>query len=221
MNKMKLLALALTGAMMIGCGSMGTMTGTNGGTTTTSSEGSGSLGGILDILGNPNTIGNVISSVIGTNKLTQAQLIGKWNYYGPGVAFTSEKALANAGGEVVAAQIKEKLLPTYKALGLAASNTVFTYNEDKTFSANIKGIPLSGTYSYDENSGKITYKTLLLSFNGYAKRNANGIAILFEAKQLLKVLQTITALSGNQTLEVIGEVSKQYDNLRLGFDVTK
>ena len=221
MNKMKLLALALTGAMMIGCGSMGTMTGTNGGTTTTSSAGSGSLGGILDILGNPNTIGNVISSVIGTNKLTQAQLIGKWNYYGPGVAFTSEKALANAGGEVVAAQIKEKLLPTFKALGLAASNTVFTYNEDKTFSANIKGIPLSGTYSYDENSGKITYKTLLLSFNGYAKRNANGIAILFEAKQLLKVLQTITALSGNQTLEVIGEVSKQYDNLRLGFDVTK
>ena len=221
MNKMKLLALALTGAMMMGCGSMGTMTGTNGGTTTTSSEGSGSLGGILDILGNPNTIGNVISSVIGTNKLTQAQLIGKWNYYGPGVAFTSEKALANAGGEVVAAQIKEKLLPTYKALGLAASNTVFTYNEDKTFSANIKGIPLSGTYSYDENSGKITYKTLLLSFNGYAKRNANGIAILFEAKQLLKVLQTITALSGNQTLEAIGEVSKQYDNLRLGFDVTK
>lgn len=221
MNKMKLLALALTGAMMMGCGSMGTMTGTNGGTTTTSSEGSGSLGGILDILGNPNTIGNVISSVIGTNKLTQAQLIGKWNYYGPGVAFTSEKALANAGGEVVAAQIKEKLLPTYKALGLAASNTVFTYNEDKTFSAYIKGIPLSGTYSYDENSGKITYKTLLLSFNGYAKRNANGIAILFEAKQLLKVLQTITALSGNQTLKVIGEVSKQYDNLRLGFDVTK
>ena len=220
MNKMKLLALALTGAMMMGCGSMGTMTGTNGGTTT-SSEGSGSLGGILDILGNPNTIGNVISSVIGTNKLTQTQLIGKWNYYGPGVAFTSEKALANAGGEVVAAQIKEKLLPTYKALGLAASNTVFTYNEDKTFSANIKGIPLSGTYSYDENSGKITFKTLLLSFNGYAKRNANGIAILFEAKQLLKVLQTITALSGNQTLEVIGEVSKQYDNLRLGFDVTK
>lgn len=221
MKTMKMLALALMSAMLMGCGSLGTMTGTNGETTTTSSEGSGALGGILDILSNPNTIGNVISSVIGTNKLTQAQLIGKWNFYGPGVAFTSEKALANAGGEVVAAQIKEKLQPTYNTLGLSASNTIFTYNEDNSFSANIRGIPLSGTYSYDESSGKITYKTLLLSFNGYAKRNTNGIAILFEAKQLLKVLQTITALSGNQTLEVIGEVSKQYDNLRLGFDVTK
>ena len=196
--------MVLATAVMVGCGSLGTMGGTSGGNSTI---GSGALGGILDILSNPNTIGNVISSVIGTNKLTQAQLIGTWNYYGPGVAFTSEKALANAGGEVAAAKIKEKLQPTY--------------NEDKSFSAKIKGIPLSGSYTYDEASGKITYKTLLLSFNGYAKRNTNGIAVLFEAKQLLKVLQTITALSGNQTLEVIGEVSKQYDNVRLGFDVTK
>ena len=195
--------MVLATAVMAGCGSLGTMGGTSGGN---SANGSGALGGILDILSNPNTIGNVISSVIGTNKLTQAQLIGTWNYYGPGVAFTSEKALANAGGEVAAAQIKEKLQPTYNNLNLSASNTVFTYNEDKSFSA---------------KSGKITYKTLLLSFNGYAKRNTNGIAVLFEAKQLLKVLQTITALSGNQTLEVIGEVSKQYDNVRLGFDVTK
>lgn len=210
--------MVLATAVMVGCGSLGTMGGTSGGN---SANGSGALGGILDILSNPNTIGNVISSVIGTNKLTQAQLIGTWNYYGPGVAFTSEKALANAGGEVAAAQIKEKLQPTYNNLNLSASNTAFTYNEDKSFSAKIKGIPLSGSYTYDEASGKITYKTLLLSFNGYAKRNTNGIAVLFEAKQLLKVLQTITALSGNQTLEVIGEVSKQYDNVRLGFDVTK
>jgi len=208
----------MVSAMMMGCGSLGTVGSTNGGNT---SSNGGGLGGILDVLGNPNTIGNVISSVIGTNKLTPEQLLGTWKYYGPGVAFTSEKALANAGGEVAAAQIKEKLQPTFKNLGLSASNCTFTFNEDKSFSASIRGIPLSGSYAYDEASGKITYKTLLLSFNGYAKRNTNGIAILFEAKQLLKVLQTITALSGNQTLEVIGEVSKQYDNVRLGFDVTK
>jgi hypothetical protein len=219
MKKLKLLVLTVISTIMIGCGSLGTMGGTSGGNS--SAGGTNVLGGILDILSNPNTIGNVISSVIGTNKVTQAQLIGNWRYSAPGVAFTSEKALANAGGEVVAAQIKEKLLPTYNTLGLSASNTTFTYNENKSFSATIKGIPLSGSYTYDESNGKITYKTLLLSFNGYAKRNSNGIAVLFEAKQLLKVLQTITALSGNQTLEVIGEVSKQYDNVRLGFDVTK
>lgn len=216
MKYIKLWALALMSALMVACGSMGSMTGSNSG-----NGGSGGLGGILDILSNPNTIGNVISSVIGTNKITKAQLIGNWKYYGPGVAFTSEKALANAGGEVTAARIKEKLQPTYDGLGLKSSNTTFTYNEDNSFSANLMGIPLKGSYTYDESAGKITYKTILLSFNGYAKRNTNGIAVLFEAKQLLKVLQTISAISGNQTLEVIGEISNVYDNVRLGFDVTK
>lgn len=219
MKRIKLMMMVLATTVMAGCGSLATMGGTSGGND--GSNATGGLGGILDILSNPNTIGNVISSVIGTNKLTEAQLMGSWNYHAPGVAFTSEKALANAGGEVAAAQIKEKLQPTYSSLGLSASNTTFTFKEDKSFSAKVRGIPLQGTFTYDEASGKITYKTLLISFNGYAKRNTNGIAILFEAKQLLKVLQTITALSGNQTLEVIGEVSKQYDNVRLGFDVTQ
>lgn len=217
MKRIKILAMALAGAVMMSCGSMVSMTGSSNG----GDGGSGGLGGILDILSNPNTIGNVISSVIGTNKVSRKQLLGTWKYYGPGVAFTSEKALANAGGEVTAARIKEKLQPTYDGLGLKSSNTSFTYNDDNSFSANLMGIPLIGSFSYDESSGKITYKTFVLSFNGYAKRNTNGIAVLFEAKQLLKVLQTISAISGNQTLEVIGEVSKEYDNVRLGFDVTK
>jgi hypothetical protein len=216
MKKFNFLALALISAVMVACGTMGAATSSNDGSGNT-----GGLGGILDILSNPNAVGNVISSVIGANKVTEAQLIGNWKYYGPGVAFTSEKALANAGGEVAAAQIKQRLQPTYDGLGLKSSNTTFTYKEDKSFAANLMGIPLKGSFSYDESSGKITYKTLLLSFNGYAKRNTNGIAILFDAKQLLKVLQTVSAISGNQTLEVIGEISKEYDNVRLGFDVTK
>ena len=217
MKKYRKVLVAMLCATMMGCGSMGSLTGASG----NGSGGTDILGGILDVLSNPNTIGNVISSVIGTNKVSQAELIGAWKYSAPGVAFTSEKALANAGGEVVAAQIKEKLQPTYSSLGLSASNTTFTFNEDNSFSCNLRGIPLSGSYTYDENSAKITFKTLLLSFNGYAKRNTNGIAVLFEAKQLLKVLQTISSLTGNQTIEVISEVSKQYDNVRLGFDVTK
>ena len=56
--------MVLATAVMVGCGSLGTMGGTSGGN---SANGSGALGGILDILSNPNTIGNVISSVIQTN----------------------------------------------------------------------------------------------------------------------------------------------------------
>jgi hypothetical protein len=47
------------------------------------------------------------------------------------------------------------------------------------------------------------------------------MAILFEASKLLTVLQTMAALSGNQSVQAVGDISKTYDGLRVGFDFTK
>ena len=41
------------------------------------------------------------------------------------------------------------------------------------------------------------------------------------ASKLLTLLQTMSAMSGNQTLQTIGTLSKSYDGLRIGFDMTK
>jgi hypothetical protein len=35
------------------------------------------------------------------------------------------------------------------------------------------------------------------------------------------VLQAVSAISGNQTLSTIGDLSKNYDGIRLGFDMTR
>jgi hypothetical protein len=35
------------------------------------------------------------------------------------------------------------------------------------------------------------------------------------------VLQTVAAMSGNSTLSTIGDLSKNYDGLRLGFEFAK
>ena len=117
-----------------------------GGTTGTAGSGGSILG---QVLGNAGTIGNVLTSVLGLDNVTPAQLIGTWRYTGPGCAFTSEKALAEAGGEVVAAQIKEKMLPYYQKLNLTAENTFMTINEDGTYAAKIGGKSLSGKYTFD------------------------------------------------------------------------
>ena len=57
--------------------------------------------------------------------------------------------------------------------------------------------------------------------NCYAKKEANGISILFEAKKLLTVLQTISAMSGSKDLQTIGDLSKNYDGIRIGFDLKR
>ena len=179
----------------------------------------GTLASVLNTVGSGGTIANVFSSVIGMDKLTQRGLIGSWSYSGPGCAFTSENLLAKAGGEVAATKIEQELQPYYDKLGLSSSNTRITFNEDQTFSAVIAGKSLSGKYTFDEASAKITMQTLLFSFNCYAKREYGGISLLFESKKLLTVLQTVALMSGNDTAQKIGELSKNYDGVRLGFDM--
>lgn len=177
----------------------------------------GNLGSMMSGTG----VINAVSSVIGLDKVRAQNLIGAWNYSGPGCAFMSENLLAKAGGEMAAVQIEEKLLPYYQQVGISSSNTAITFSEDGTFSAKIAGTPLSGSYTFDEATQQIKLKTLLLSMNCYAKKELSGISILFEANKLLTILQTMSALSGNKDMQTIGEISKNYDGVRIGFDMRK
>ena len=183
--------------------------------------GCGNMNQVLSAMTNGTGVVNAISSVIGLDKVKTQNLIGTWQYSKPGCAFTSENLLAKAGGEVVAVQIEEKLLPYYQQVGLSASNTFITFNEDGTFSSKIAGTPFSGKYTFDEQTQKISLKGLLLSINCYAKKEVNGISILFEAKKLLTVLQTMSAMSGSKDLQTIGDLSKKYDGVRIGFDMKR
>ena len=181
----------------------------------------GNMGQVLSAMTNGTGVVNAISSVIGLDKVKAQNLIATWSYSGPGCAFTSENLLAKAGGEVAAVQIEEKLLPYYKQVGISSSNTFITFNEDGTFTSKIAGTPFSGKYTFDEATQKITLKGLLLSVNCYAKKEINGISILFEAKKLLTVLQTMSAMSGNKDLQTIGDLSKNYEGVRVGFDMQR
>ena len=49
----------------------------------------------------------------------------------------------------------------------------------------------------------------------------SGIGLLFESKKMLTLLQTVAAMSGNSGVQTIGDLSKNYDGVRVGFDMTK
>ena len=199
MRKISFLLVAVASMLMAGCGNMNQ---------------------VLSAMQNGGVI-NAITSVIGLDKVSAQNLIGSWTYSGPGCAFTSENLLAKAGGEVAAAQIEEKIRPYYEQVGISASNTQITFNQDGTFTSRIAGTNFSGTYTFNEASQQIKLKGLLLSINCYTKREINGISILFEAKKLLTVLQTMSALSGRTDLQTISDLSKQYDGVRVGFDMKR
>ncbi len=196
MKKIGIVAIATVCLLFASCGNMAQMMSTKG-------------------------LGNALKSVIGLDKLKAQNLIGTWNYSGPGCAFTSENLLAKAGGEVAAVQIEEKLLPYYQEVGVSTSNTTVTFTNDGRFSAKIAGAPINGSYTFDEATQKITLKTFLFSTHCFAKKEVGGIAILFESKKLLSLLQAISAFSNNKDIQTLGDLSKNYDGVRIGFDMKK
>ena len=205
-------------------GGLGGLGGDTTGNDTTTGGGLGDvlggvLGSVLGGLGSQNTVDGLLGLVIGSVKVNESELYGTWYYTEPGCAFTSENLLAKAGGAVAAETCKEKLQPVYNTLGISSNNTQFQFTQDHQFAANVKGIPLSGTYTYDPSTATIKVKTMLFSSNVYVTRTTHGLAFTFESKNLLKVLQAIAAMSGNSTLQTVGDLSKQFDGVRLGFDM--
>ena len=201
--KKTLMAFAAGCIMLAGCGGTG----------------SSILSGILcnNCL---STAGSVLTSVLGLDKLSATQLVGSWHYSQPGCAFTSDNLLAQAGGEVAATQIKSKLASVYSSVGVSSSNTAFQFDNSGQFAGKLMGVPLSGTYTYSESTGEINMKATLINLKGYIKGTTNGISLLFEGSKLLSIMQTVASMSGNGTLSTIGELSKNYNGLRLGFDMT-
>lgn len=239
MKKLSILVVsavvALTSCGSLGAGTAGSILGALAGDGSTASAvgsaASGAASGAASILGtlvsnatSGSNLTNILTSVIGLDKASQANLIGTWAYSQPGCAFTSESALASAGGEVVAATVKEKLNSYYKTLGFKSSNTQFTFTPDNTFQAKLLGKSLSGTYVFDEATQAITLNISLLGINayslqGFVKRNSDGIALLFESKKILTILQTLGALSGNSTVSSITNLTSNYNGVRIGFDL--
>lgn len=200
------------------CGVMGNGTGT---TTGTNNSALGNiLGSVLSSATNGTTITNVLSSVIGLDKLTASTIVGNWTYEQPGCAFTSENLLAQAGGEVAASSIKQQLATQYSKLGISSANTTLNLASNGTFTAKIAGKSLSGNWTFDESTQALKLQTLLLSLNGYAKRNGtSGISVLFDANKLLSIVQTLGAASGNSNLSAISSVASNYNGCKIGFDM--
>ncbi len=182
---------------------------------------SGILGTLISSAASGSTITNIVEDVIGKNKMTAETLVGTWNYSEPGVAFTSESLLATAGGEVAATACKDKLATCYSQIGINASNTSFTFKDDGTFSAKIKGTKCSGKYTFDEDSQAITLKILVLSITGYTKKDAAGMSLLFDESKILTILQTVGKLSGSTAISSITSLASNYDGLQVGFDLSK
>lgn len=215
----KIIMMAAAALLLLqSCGSLGNLGmlgGNQTGTTTTNTGGNvlGNLGG--------NALGGLLDLIVGGVKFSQQDIVGSWYYVEPACAFTSENVLAKAGGAVAAKTVNGKLQSVYNSLKISNSNTQLTFDQSGNFSGKIAGIPLSGTYTFDSSNGQIVMKATLITLNAFITRSTSGMNFTFESKKILSLLQTVSAFSGNSTLSTIGDISKSFDGVRVGFAMRK
>lgn len=167
-------------------------------------------------------LSGVAKAVVGNKATTASSVIGTWTYSGPECQFESENLLAKAGGEMAAKEVEEKMIAVYNKVGM--NNIRYTFNEDGTYSYQMKKRTVTGSYVFNDAAKTITMTGKLgLKTVAYVTVTGNDMSMVFKADKLMSILKTITGAASkvNSTAATINSVAEAYDGLMLGFELKK
>ena len=167
-------------------------------------------------------LSGVAKAVVGNKATTASSIIGTWTYSGPECQFETENLLAKAGGEMAAKEVEEKMIAVYNKVGM--NNIRYTFNEDGTYSYQMKKRTVTGSYVFDDAAKTITMTGKLgLKTVAYVTVTGNDMIMVFKADKLMSILKTITGAASkvNSTAATINSVAEAYDGLMLGFELKK
>lgn len=223
--KLKFLSAAIASAVLTlsSCSSLGSagnlgnvlgsVLGTTGSTTGTTSTASNTMG----------ILGNILSSVLGSGSLSESDVYGTWSYTGSDCVFETENLLMKAGGAVAANKLESEINTQLQKIGIKPGACSFTFNQDKSFSANIGGKQISGTYTLDTANKKIQLSTLfgLGKLTANVAKSGNKLSLLFDSDKALKLISIAGSLTGNSAVKTITGLAEKYDGMMIGLQMAK
>lgn len=173
------------------------------------------------------SIFDAASSVFGavTGITNAVDLTGTWTYQGAAVNFSGENTLSNLASTAASGTIESKMNEYLSKVGVSAGAMKFTFASDGTFTATVKNIPLSGTWTNDNGAVKLVFGKSMkyLQMDGVVKATSGGCELLFTADRFLKFAKTLASAIGskNSSVAAVSSILDSYDNLSLGFKLSK
>ncbi|MCM1021449.1 MAG: DUF4923 family protein [Muribaculum sp.] len=168
-----------------------------------------------------------LSGLLGkiSNALKPTDITGVWSYAGPAVKFKSDNLLMQAGGAAAGATIKSKLEPYFKKAGL--DQTELTIEQDSTFVMKFKKGQLKGNITTGEE-GEMIFNFKALGKISIGKMNAsvsklqgNKLELTFDVSKLMKIVNAVSSITGNSTIQGMNKLLQSYDGLEAGFELKK
>ncbi len=168
---------------------------------------------------------DVVASVTGGSSITASNVEGEWDYVSPAVELSSDNVLTSAAGAVVTSQLESKLSDVCTKAGIEAGTFAFVFNSDMTFTSNVKGKNLGGSYTVDADNGTITlnygvYNTITIgSLTANVTLVSSSMSLLFAADKLLDLISAISTVSSNDTIATVAALAEQYNGVKMGFEL--
>ena len=181
---------------------------------------------LKDIL-NSSAVKDAVTAVTGGKQLSVENLAGTWTYVNPAIQLEGDNALKNVAASVAASEIEKKLNEYCAKVGIEAGAFNYTFNADSTFTSQLKGRTLNGTYSFnaEEKTIELKYGKLsklnLATMTAYVVLSDNQLSLLFNVDKLLDFLTKLSSLSDNTALQTINKLASEYDGMKLGFELSK
>ncbi len=183
-----------------------------------------SLTDLLNKVTENSTVTDIVEQVTGI-KLAKADIKGTWNYTGSAVKLESADLVKSAAAGIAATQVEAKLDEYLAKIGMKDGAFTFTFNEDESFNATVKGKTFNGTYTLSEDGTVLTLKFgKIISSKDFATEVSiknTTLQLLFEADRLLELIGKLTVNSNNPTIKTIGTLAGQYDGMKLGLELQK
>lgn len=183
------------------------------------------LSSLLKKAASSDVVNSVINSYVpGANSVS---LPGSWTYTGAAVSLTGENVLSNVAGSAATSEMEEKIDDYLQKIGIKSGSVSFTFNEDKSFTCTIFGMPLNGTWQINDEAKKVTlqYGKVMkyLSMTGTLTQTTDGCEMLFDADRFLAFVKTALSYAGksSSTANTVSSLTSSYKGMKLGYKLAR
>lgn len=176
------------------------------------------------------TLGNILGGLAGTVFSAPISLDGTYNYDGSAISVSSSQGnvLSDLAGSAVTSTLETKVDEYLAKVGIKPGAMTITFNrDDNTFTWNVAGLNLPGTYKVGDGEKTVTLtfgKTMkFLSMTGNLESSLKGARMVFPANKTVEFLKKVAAKLGknNANVQSILKLSEGYDNYKVGFKLSK
>ena len=161
-----------------------------------------------------------VASTVGVDM--PLKLEGTWKYSGAAIKLESDDVLKNAAASVATIAAEEKLNEQLSRVGMNFDSLEMTFKEDNQLIVKAMSREIPIEYQLSEDKKTITlvlYNNV--KFDAALENELDNISLLFEADNMLKFVSFVSEKVNNATIKSVAALAKNYDGMKMGFELER